>query len=77
MSRRLEYYVSAMIIPIHYIECKPDSDKYRIRGKGVTVEFLAQFINDPEWTRRARSKIMNGANNCWRAAQPAMMNKTD
>lgn len=42
--------MSATIIPINYIERKPDSDKYRIRGKGVTVEFLAQFINDPEWT---------------------------
>jgi uncharacterized protein (DUF433 family) len=38
------------IIPINYIERKPNSDKYRIVGKGVTVEFLAQFINDPEWS---------------------------
>jgi uncharacterized protein (DUF433 family) len=38
------------IIPINYIERKPNSDKYRIVNKGVTVEFLAQFINDPEWS---------------------------
>lgn len=31
------------------IERKPTSDKYRIIGKGVTVEFLVQFLNDPEW----------------------------
>jgi uncharacterized protein (DUF433 family) len=37
------------IIPINYIERKPDSDKYRIVGKGVTVEFLAGFIGDPAW----------------------------
>jgi uncharacterized protein (DUF433 family) len=37
------------IIPITHIERKPGSDKYRIAGKGVTVEFLAQFINDPAW----------------------------
>lgn len=34
---------------INYIERKPDSDKYRIVGKGVTVDFLSLFINDPEW----------------------------
>lgn len=38
------------IIPINYIERKPDSQKYRVVGKGVTVEFLSQFINDSEWT---------------------------
>jgi uncharacterized protein (DUF433 family) len=37
------------IVPINYIERKPDSDKYRIVGKGVTVDFLSLFINDPEW----------------------------
>jgi hypothetical protein len=29
------------IVPINYIERKPDSDKYRIVGKGVTVDFLS------------------------------------
>ncbi len=38
-----------IIIPINYIERKPNSDKYRIVGKGVTVEFLSRFIGDPEW----------------------------
>lgn len=38
------------IVPITVIERKPDSNKYRIVGKGVTVEFLVNFINDPEWT---------------------------
>ena len=38
-----------VIIPINYIERKPDSAKYRIVGKGVTVGFLAQFIDDPDW----------------------------
>ncbi|MCB9457728.1 MAG: DUF433 domain-containing protein [Anaerolineaceae bacterium] len=33
-----------------HIARKPDSDKYRIVGKGITVEFLVQFINDPDWT---------------------------
>ena len=37
------------IIPITYIERKPDSVKYRIVGKGVTVEFLSSFIDDPHW----------------------------
>jgi uncharacterized protein (DUF433 family) len=37
------------IIPINYIERKPDSSKYRIAGKGVTVEFLVLFIDDPDW----------------------------
>ncbi|MBC8170215.1 MAG: DUF433 domain-containing protein [Anaerolineae bacterium] len=39
-----------VVIPINYIERKPDSDKYRIVGKGVTVEFLALFIDNPDWT---------------------------
>ncbi len=38
-----------VIVPINYIERKPNSDKYRIVGKGVTVDFLSLFINDPEW----------------------------
>lgn len=33
-----------------YIERKPDSAKYRVTGKGVTVEFLSTFIDDPDWT---------------------------
>lgn len=32
-----------------HIERKPNSDKYRVVGKGVTVEFLSLFIGDPEW----------------------------
>jgi uncharacterized protein (DUF433 family) len=38
-----------VIIPINYIERKPDSDEYRIVKKGVTVEFLSRLIDDPEW----------------------------
>lgn len=38
------------IIPINYIERKPHSSKYRIVGKGVTVEFLATLLNHPDWT---------------------------
>jgi uncharacterized protein (DUF433 family) len=38
-----------VIIPINYIERKPNSDKYRIVGKGVTVDFLSLFIHDPNW----------------------------
>ena len=38
------------MIPINYIEHKPDSDYYRIIGKGVTVEFLSTLINNPEWS---------------------------
>lgn len=41
--------MSQTIIPINYIERKPNSEKYRIVGKGVTVEFLSYFIDDPEW----------------------------
>src|SRR6266545_7360133 len=40
---------NSVVIPINHIERKPNSKKYRIVGKGVTVEFLAQFIDDPEW----------------------------
>ncbi|MFN8376100.1 MAG: DUF433 domain-containing protein [Anaerolineae bacterium] len=39
-----------VIIPINYIERKPNSEKYRVVGKGVTVEFLSLFVDDPEWT---------------------------
>lgn len=39
----------SVIIPINYIERKPNSDKYRIVGKGVTVEFLSTLLNHPEW----------------------------
>jgi uncharacterized protein (DUF433 family) len=35
---------------INHIERKPDSDYYRIIGKGVTVEFLSRLIDDPEWS---------------------------
>lgn len=40
----------SIVIPINHIERKPDSQKYRIVGKRITVEFLAQFIDDPEWS---------------------------
>lgn len=40
----------AVIIPINYIERKPNSEQYRIVGKGVTVEFLSRLVDDPEWT---------------------------
>jgi uncharacterized protein (DUF433 family) len=38
-----------IIVPINYIEKKPNSSKYRIVGKGVTVDFLSLFIDDSEW----------------------------
>jgi uncharacterized protein (DUF433 family) len=38
-----------IVVPINHIERKPGSHKYRIVGKGITVEFLAQFIDDPKW----------------------------
>jgi uncharacterized protein (DUF433 family) len=38
-----------IIIPINYIERKPDSDEYRIVKKGITVEFLSRLIDDPDW----------------------------
>lgn len=41
---------SPVIIPLNYIERKPNSDYYRIVGKGVTVEFLSRLIDDPAWT---------------------------
>ncbi len=37
-------------IPINYIERKPQSDYYRIVGKGVTVEFLSTLMDEPEWS---------------------------
>lgn len=40
----------SVIIPINYIERKPDSEHYRIVGKGITVEFLSRLIDDPEWS---------------------------
>jgi uncharacterized protein (DUF433 family) len=40
----------SVIIPLNYIERKPDSAHYRIVGKGVTVEFLSRLIDDPAWT---------------------------
>ena len=42
--------IEQVIIPINYIERKPNSKKYRIVGKGVTVEFLSLFINNPQWS---------------------------
>jgi uncharacterized protein (DUF433 family) len=38
-----------VIVPINYIERRPGSDKYRIAGKGVTVDFLSLFIDDSDW----------------------------
>ena len=38
-----------IVIPINHIERKPHSKKYRVIGKGVTVEFLSRLIDDPEW----------------------------
>ncbi|MEO8394343.1 MAG: DUF433 domain-containing protein [Chloroflexota bacterium] len=40
----------AVIIPTNHIERKPNSEHYRIVGKGVTVEFLSRLIDDPQWT---------------------------
>jgi uncharacterized protein (DUF433 family) len=39
-----------VLVSINHIEQKPNSNKYRVIGKGVTVDFLAQFIHDPEWS---------------------------
>jgi hypothetical protein len=36
------------------IERKPHSDKYRITGNGVTVEFLSLFLDDAEWPVAAK-----------------------
>ncbi len=47
------------IIPIQYIERKPNSEQYRIVGKGITVTFLACFIDDPEWTVERISEEYN------------------
>lgn len=38
-----------VIIPITYIGRKPNSRQYRVVGKGVTVNYLAGLIDDPEW----------------------------
>lgn len=40
----------SMIIPINYIERKPNSEYYRVAGKGITVEFLSRLLNDQEWS---------------------------
>lgn len=39
----------SQLLPILHIEAKPSSGKPRIAGKGVTVQFLASFVNHPEW----------------------------
>ena len=39
-----------VVIPINYIERKPQSDYYRIIGKGITVEFLSTLRDNPEWS---------------------------
>ena len=38
------------VIPLNYIERKPNSEHYRIVDKGVTVAFLSRLIDDPTWT---------------------------
>lgn len=38
-----------VIIPINYIERKPNSNKYKVVGSRLTVDFLSLFIDDPEW----------------------------
>lgn len=38
------------IIPLNYIERKPDSEHYRVVDKGVTVAFLSRLIDDPAWS---------------------------
>jgi uncharacterized protein (DUF433 family) len=40
----------SIIIPINYIERKPNSDYYRVVGKGITVEFLSRLVGDPAWS---------------------------
>lgn len=37
-------------LSLNYIERKLGSKKYRIIGKGVTVEFLASLLHDPAWS---------------------------
>ena len=37
-------------IPINYIERKPQSNYYRIIGKGITVEFLSTLMDNAEWS---------------------------
>jgi len=38
------------LLPILHIEAKPHTGTPRIVNKGVTVQFLASFINHPEWS---------------------------
>ena len=33
-----------------FVERKPNSEYYRIVGKGVTVEFLSRLLDHPEWS---------------------------
>jgi uncharacterized protein (DUF433 family) len=40
---------NGVIIPINYIERKPNSEQYRVVGKGVTVTLLATLIDHPDW----------------------------
>ncbi|MBZ0317200.1 MAG: DUF433 domain-containing protein [Anaerolineae bacterium] len=39
----------AEIIPINLIQRKAGKRLYRIRDKGITVAFLVDYIDDPEW----------------------------
>ena len=37
-------------LPMYHIEMKPDSNKPRVAGHGITVQFLAILHHNPEWT---------------------------
>lgn len=37
------------VIPMNFIKRPKDSELYRIAGKGITVAFLVDYIDDPEW----------------------------
>lgn len=41
--------MKAILLPLTLIEAKPASGKPRIIGKGVTVQFLAGLLDNPEW----------------------------
>lgn len=37
------------IVAIELLEKKPGSNKVRVAGRRINVDFLSCFINDPEW----------------------------
>lgn len=47
------------IIPMNFIERPEDSELYRIVGKGITVAFLVDYIDDPEWPVERICKAYN------------------